>query len=268
MLQSLKKWYSIVIFCILLIGSSPVHAQDLTEIGFFEPTQVSPGGTIQVPVSVNNAYELYAVDVIIRFDPTKIQVIDADPSVDGVQVGLGSFLDPGLLLFNTVDNQQGTIHFAMSQYNPSEPKSGDGVLLVLNFSGISEGESALTMTDLMCASNEGNEIPSQARNSTLTVVPGAPTQQATYAVVELTQIILISTATPTPLPTATRQPTITPTRQVAPTEVVPTIVSNTPVKEKGQSGFFLVKNWWIILILVIAVLAVGIVFFRNEKRNK
>lgn len=268
MQQFLKKWRFYIIICFIFLISSPVHAQTSTDIGFFEPAQVSPGTNIQVPVSVNNAVELYAVDISIKFDPARVQVIDADPSTAGVQISLGNFLDPGLLLFNIVDNQQGSIHFAMSQYNPSEPKSGDGVLLVINFSGLSEGETALTVTDLMCASNEGTEIPSQARNSTLTVIPGAPTQQATYAVVELTQIIVINTATPTPLPTATKQSTITPTRASAAAEEVPTVMNIPAGEEQKGSNYFLVNNWWIILVLVLAVLAAVAILFRKEKHNK
>lgn len=267
MRQHLKKWLIYITICLIFLFSSPASAQNVTEIGFFNPAQVSPGATIQVPVSVRNASELYALDITIKFDPTKLQVVDADPSMDGNQIGLGSFLDPGLLLFNIADNQSGTVHFAMSQYNPSEPKSGDGVLLVINFSGVSEGESSLSVSDLMCASREGNEIPSQAINSTLTVISGAPTQQATYPVVELTQIIVISTATPTPLPTATKQPTITPTRQAASVEEVPTTVNNPKVEDQEKSDYFLVKNWWILLVLVTAVLAAGIVLFKHEKRS-
>lgn len=264
-----KKAFSIVLAIIFLFLVSPVYAQDSkAEIGFLESAQVAPAEIIQVPVSVQNAKDMYALDITIEFDPSIIQVVDADPATSGIQIGLGNFLDPGLLLFNTVDNQQGTIHFAMSQYNPSEPKSGDGILLVINFTGIAEGESALTVTDLMCASMEGSEVPSQGINSSITVSPGAPTQDVTYTVVELTQIIVVNTLTPTPLPTATRPPTVTPMKQISTVKPSPTIASDATAESKTDSGYFLVDNWWIILILVFIVVATGIILFKKGKLNQ
>lgn len=60
---------------------------------------------MQVAVSVWGIEELYAVDFDLAFDPAVVQLADADENLPGIQAGLGTFLDPGLLLFNDADSQ-------------------------------------------------------------------------------------------------------------------------------------------------------------------
>jgi len=60
---------------------------------------------VQVAVSVWGIEELYAVDFALAFDPAVVQLADADENLPGIQAGLGTFLDPGLLLFNDADSQ-------------------------------------------------------------------------------------------------------------------------------------------------------------------
>ena len=136
-----------VLLVIILLGlvfapQEPVLAQ-VAKAGVFEDIKVQPGAQFELPVEVRGVENLYAVDIEIRFDPAILQAEDADPNMEGVQAGLSTFLEAGLLLYNTIDNQEGVLRFAMSQVNPAEPVSGDGILLVVYFLARAEGKTEL-----------------------------------------------------------------------------------------------------------------------------
>lgn len=260
--------------CLVFSIIAPVNAQDApAEAGVFDPLEVAPGEVVQVPISIRAVKDLYGIDIALKFDPALVQVEDMDSSMSGIQAALGEFLDPGLLLFNTADNDAGTYHFVMAQYNPSEPKSGEGVVLVITFRGIAEGVSDIKVTALTLASREGNEIPSSKVDSILTVRSGAPAQVATFPVVQSTALVIINTFTPTPtetpIPTATATPVVEPTQVTSggdnPAEIPPA----GSVKESAEPGFWLVENWWLVLVLLVIVISAGLyLFVWKKKRNK
>ncbi len=262
------------VICLVLMANSSVHAQSGAQVGLLAPVQVPLGGSVQVPITVNNVKDLYALDITLKFDPALVQVVDADTATDGIQIALGTFLDPGLLLFNTVDNEAGTIRFAMSQYNPSDGKSGKGIVLVVTFAGKAEGETSLAVTDLTLSDRSGVLIPSQGVEGKLTVSASAPTQAATYPAAQATGLIVINTFTPTPLPTntPTPQPTNAPTKEpvAAVTQIEPTAAAQSSAPVKGSSNYFMAKNWWIVLVLLLAVVAAAIYFgfFKRTHNGK
>ena len=268
MLQLLKHRLIVGIVVILFIISAPSLAQaqgGKAALGVFENFQVAPGSVVEVPVSIRNVQDLYGLDLTMKFNPELLQVVDVDNSTLGIQASIGQFLDPGLLLFNIADNKEGTIHFAMSQFNPSEPKSGEGIVLVIQFRGVAAGESPLTLTNLQLASREGIEIPSEGVNSILTIHATAPTQAATYPVAKSTSLIKVDPSTATPSPTV---PVATATLIVAQKgqEGSPAVAATGVTAGTNGSGYFLVDNWWIVIILLAAVLGAGLYFF-VLKRN-
>lgn len=267
-----KNIIYILTLCMLLSLTSIATAQGgSAQVGVLEPAQVPLGASIQVPVSVDNVQDLYALDITLKFDPAVLQVEDADPSTPGIQLALGQFLDPGLMLFNSADNEAGTIRFAMSQYSPSEGKSGKGIVFIIRFVGKAEGETPLTVTELVLSDKNGVEIPSEGVDATLTVSAGAPTQAATYPVVEPTGLIFLNTYTPTPFPTLTPIPTLVPTKTPVIEKVNPTAVQSGTENGTGtnsSSGYFLANNWWIVLILLAVVIAAGVYYFVIRKKTK
>ena len=124
--------------------------------------QAARGGQIEIAVEVVEVQDLYGFDVILTFDPAVVQVVDADPLLDGVQVSLGTLLEPGFAVRNTADNAAGRLQFAMTQLNPSEAKSGTGTLIVVKFEGQQVDASApLTLEKAQLAQRDGIEIPSE-----------------------------------------------------------------------------------------------------------
>lgn len=203
-------------------------------------SQVVAGETVDVAVEVVEVQDLYAFDVALTFDPSVVEVVDADPNLPGVQVGLGLFLDAGFAIVNQADNVAGTAHLAMTQLNPSVPKSGTGALIVLRLLGKQAGTtSAIPIVLVQLARSDGTLIPTASPEGGMVDViasgggmPPAtpiPTQGAgtPMATPEVTIPPLPPTLTPTPhSPTDTPQPTVT--NSTVPTETPQATPTATP----------------------------------------
>lgn len=122
--------------------------------------EVTAGQTATLLVSVTEVQDLYGVEIHLRFDPAVVQVADADTSTDGVQVAAGDFLSADFVAQNLADNQAGTIDYAVTQINPSEPKSGSGTLLAIQFQGVGAGRASLVqVADQILSTLDGEIIP-------------------------------------------------------------------------------------------------------------
>ena len=95
---------------------------------------------------VADVQDLYGFEMHLRFDPAVVQVADSDPGTSGVQVAPGDFLSADFVVQNRADNQAGTIDFAVTQLNPSEPKSGSGTLFTVYFQGIAADKTSRAET--------------------------------------------------------------------------------------------------------------------------
>jgi hypothetical protein len=283
-MNKIRAFFVAFIVAVFLFNShAAVSGQSAsnTQAGFFTDVTAAPNVRIEVPLEIRNVQELYALDLSIKFDPAILTVEDADPSSSGVQVALGQFLDPGMVLFNTVDNQKGAIHFVMTQINPSEPKSGSGNLLVIYFKGLKEGSSDLSFTNIQFSDRNGIQINASEVDAVITIKQGVPTVAATSIPVQdaarLTQIptMMPTSATPTPIPTPA--PTLAPTvsSEIMPTAVQASLPNSVTADSEAQTSLqiaqlFLLQNWWIVLVLliVVAALAVYLIVTKQRKAGK
>jgi len=266
----------VIIFCSMML--QPALAQGNAEVGVFEPITTAPGSRIEVPIEIRGVQDLYAFDLEMQFDPAVFDVEDADPSMAGIQTGLGTFLDAGLLLFNDVNPETGLVRFAMSQMNPSEGKSGDGILLVLYLSAKTTGESTLTVNSITLSDRGGIEIPSSGVEAVITVLEDvAAVTSTSIPVQDPTNIIIIPTLAPTPTPTKTLVPTETPiptatampeptgTQKPAGGDTEPSS-SDVSGEVEEEGGPWLVENWWIIVLAALGIGGVGVYLTRNKKK--
>lgn len=239
--------------------------------GIFEVYEVQPGERVEVPIEIQAVEDLYAVDFEIQFDPNVVQVEDANPNVNDVQPALGTFLDAGLALYNTVDNEAGVVRFAMTQANPSEAKSGSGVVLILYFQGIAEGESDLTVTTMELATRSGEAISVETVSSTITVSAEAVARAATaIPVQDPALMVAIPTLQPTEIP-----PTATPMEAPGEEEKADPDAASAQGTEdeefeasdpaRMEAGFSLLDHWWIVAIVVILVVGFAVYLLTNKK---
>lgn len=265
----------ILLFCLLWLPSQAALGQaGGAEGGVFEDVEVQPGLQIEVPVEIRNVSDLYAVDIEIRFDPDVLQMVDTNPEMDSVQPALGKFLDAGLTLYNEADNEEGVLRFVMTQVNPSEPKSGSGVVLVLYLRGVQAGESDLEVTILDLSTRGGEGIPVKSVSGKVTVSEDAVVKEMTpIPVQDPTLMVMIPTLIPTAIPTATATPM--PTEKVAAGEINATEkaldaegasdAAETNQQGDDQGGFSLLKYWWLVAIVVVIVAGLGIYLWVTRK---
>lgn len=272
-IRALFQWIVLLSVIILLGGLfSPASAQTSAQVGVFQAYEIQPGARVEIPIEIRNVQDLYAVDLEIHYDPRILTFEDANPQMDGIQPALGTFLDAGMVLYNTVDPEAGIIRFVMTQVNPSEPKSGSGVLIVLYAVGAAEGESTLEVVRADLSTREGVAIPSELVENSVKVAASAAEIQATPIPVQNpTSIIVIPTLAPTAIPTATPQPTATKpaqTQTAVITAIVEAIASPTiaPTMAEQASGFSLAQNWWVLLIVAAAI--IGVVIYLNSGKKE
>lgn len=219
LLRSSLHRVSFIIICLFLALNAPsAFAQAPAEaIVYFIPeeTRLQVGELVEMVIEVAEVQGLYGFDLQLTFDPQILEVVDADPARDGVQVQQGDFLDIGFIARNETDNQNGRVWFVMTQLNPSEAKSGAGALIVVQFrSRQSPGETLVEIAHIQLANRDGVEIPAKVQPVRVEVT-AAPENYPTQPAPSLP-------ATDTPLPVA---PTVTSTSLPPST---PTLVAPAP----------------------------------------
>lgn len=119
--------------------------------------------TIQVDLYVANVANLYGADIKFGFDPSRAQVVDADPFMPGVQIQpLGGFLSPDLVVRRDANNVVGTIQYAVTQLNPSQPVTGSGSLARITFQPLMSGTFTMPNNGSLLAGFGGTAIASIA----------------------------------------------------------------------------------------------------------
>ena len=199
--------------------------------------QLNVGDITVIEIRIDNVTDLYAVDIQMSFDPAILQVLDADPAQDGVQIEPGDFLAADFVVDNEVDNVTGDIFYAVTQLGSTPPVSGSGVLARVSIQAIAPGTSIqdFTLTQLVTITN-GNPVeipvisqpgqvivpgsgqPTSTFTPTPTLAPGQPTPTFTP-----TPTIIVITPTPLPTFSPTPTPTPTPTSTPVPLADVPEI---------------------------------------------
>ena len=168
----IRSWQAsaVMVAVVLAIIAGPlVQAQGPEAVLRASKASVGVGLTASVTLDVRKVQDLFGAEVSLSFDPDVVRVVDADPAKIGVQVRLGTFLEPGIVALNTADNAAGTINCAWTQVRPSEPKSGDGTLLVITFEGLQEGATTPVVIE------SATLVNSEVRRVALALEDGAVT---------------------------------------------------------------------------------------------
>lgn len=221
----------------ILLSAAPASAAD-TSVTLNAGTQtLALGEEVAVEVVIADAVDLYGASVHLTFDPAVLEVVDADPGLEGVQVIPGSFPgpseQPGDILVNVADNAAGTVDYGYTLLDPAPPVSGSGVLATVRFRGIGEGTSPVALAAALWGT-AGGPVPADTQGTTLEV-GGTPAGSPTPATATPTAVPPTPTATPTAtaIPTATATATATPTATEtatpSPTVTPPATGTATPV---------------------------------------
>jgi LysM repeat protein len=221
--MSPRCWISLASLLAALFAMPAGHGMAQGTRVFIDPPtrEVAVDATTQVDVRIENVSSLYAFEVHLTFAPALLEVVDADPGTDGVQIQPGTFLSPDYVAQNVVNQADGKIDFAVTQMAPHEPVSGSGILVTVTFKGEAAGDSDITVGVLL-SDRDGGPISAGTQGGRITVTTG-PTWTHT------------PTSTPGPTPTYTPTPTPTPTSTPGPTLTYTPTPTSTPTSTPGPT---------------------------------
>lgn len=175
-MRELRIWIILLSVVALIAGLplAPVLAAG-TVAQLVPATQtIAAGATTTVTFHVADVDNLYGYQAEIAFDPAVLEVVDADAGTTGVQVALGTWLEPDFVFRNEADNSAGTITLALSQLAPSAAVSGSGDLATITFRGLAMGVSSIRFTDLTLANMDSEVIATTHQDAQLAVSDGTP----------------------------------------------------------------------------------------------
>jgi hypothetical protein len=159
-----KKFASLVgLLSVLALAVLPAaaHAAGQPQLQLTaNKSQVKVGQQVIVEVRVKDAPTVYGADVRLSFDPALLEVVDADPGTEGIQVRPGRFLNAsqGFFLQHQVDNTAGTIDYALTLLNPAPPAQGNGVLVQVTFRARSSGRTTVSISEGLFGTQTGETI--------------------------------------------------------------------------------------------------------------
>lgn len=174
--------------------------------------EVGQGQVERLAIVLENARDVYGVDIRARFDPAMVEIVDVDSQKDGVQMIPGQFPKPDFLVRNQADNSAGTLMYVITQVNPSPPANGNGVVFWIEVRGNVMGESPFTIEFVDAADREGKTLTLEKQDGMIRVVkpkPPTPTVAPTRSATETPQAevhqpkaqVLTPTGTSLPQPT-------------------------------------------------------------------
>ena len=114
-------------------------------------------------IRVDNVIDLYALDIQIKFDPTRLRVADADAGADGVQIQPGRAPMPDFVAINSVDSEKGLIRYVATQLGEVTPFSGSGVVATISWQSNPGENAAVALEAATLASKSAQPIESAVR---------------------------------------------------------------------------------------------------------
>lgn len=218
------RWPRIAVIAgLLLLSVLPVAAEGQNAAVRSDPAQleVNAGQIATLTVMLADAQSVYGIDVSASFDPQLVEVVDADPAKEGVQMTPGAFPQPDFVARNVADNQAGTLRYAITQISPTEAVSGSGPIFSVQFRAkAASGQAPFTITSVEMTDRDGIALAVQPENGVIRVLPAGGTAPPTAtSTATLPPPATAAPPTPTGL-AATQAPLAAPAN--SPTPIPPT----------------------------------------------
>jgi hypothetical protein len=147
----------------------------------FEPPEAtwSVGGSFTLDIMVFEVSDLYGIELELSFEPTTVEVVDADLGTSGIQIQPGVCPSPDFVALNEVDNSTDTIIYAATSLSPSPPCDGGGVIASITFHGLVEGSSPVNFSSWLLSDTDLNTISVGSTTDGLLNVLAAGTLEGT-----------------------------------------------------------------------------------------
>ncbi len=159
--RRVKKLVVLVVMMVLVVMQIPVRAQNTARLVIVPASGIySKGDLIDVEVRVEDVVDLYGADIQLNFDTAHFEVLDANPSLPGVQITPRSdFMKPDIVVRRIADNTTGVIWYAATQTNPQPPASGSGVLFSFQMRTLLPGDGGVDFSQLLLSTRNADPIP-------------------------------------------------------------------------------------------------------------
>lgn len=160
---------SIILWSVLL---PPVRAQEGVTV-WVEPETLPlhAGETAELRVMIAGVTDLAGMEMHLSFDPGLLEVLDANAEQEGIQIASGDFLAADFVAVNRVDPEEGRIHYAVARMPPSPVASGSGEVAVITVRATGSRDTSLVIDDILLADSDGQVIPVESAESTVTLTP-------------------------------------------------------------------------------------------------
>jgi hypothetical protein len=162
-----ERWMGLVLAALLLTGfvyqpGAVLHTSPQT-------AQLRVGDTTTMDVMLADVHGLYGVEIHLAFDPVALEVVDAAPDTEGVQIEPGTLPVPDFVVLNEVDNGAGTIDYAVTQLPPSDPGEGSGVVARVTFRAKRPSVSSVGFEQFLLADTIGGNIDARSQDGQIKV---------------------------------------------------------------------------------------------------
>ena len=99
-----SRWALVVAVATCLMVAPAVVGQGQTQVRIDPPSaQLRIGESVTLDIVVADVQDLYGLDVRLAFDPAQVEVLDADPEKEGVQIQPGDSLYPDFMVRNQAE---------------------------------------------------------------------------------------------------------------------------------------------------------------------
>ena len=165
--------WALIAASLLALTAFPAHglAQSKTTV------QVTPQSlrlqideTAKIDLLIDQVSGLYGAELHLKFDPEAIEIVDAQPDQDGIQIEAGAMPIPDLVVLNAVDNQKGTIDYAVTQLPPNQPGTGSGVIASLTVRAKKATSTEIQIEQLLLANTDGKGIEATSVHGHIKIV--------------------------------------------------------------------------------------------------
>jgi hypothetical protein len=139
-----------------------------------QTVQLDVNSTTVLDLVITEVTGLYGVQVHLQFDPEVLEVVDADPTREGVQIEPGTFPAPDFVALNQVDNLAGTIDYAVTQLAPREPREGSGVVAQITVRAKRPSTTQIEIVKFILTDTAASAIDAVGKNGQIEVRQNVP----------------------------------------------------------------------------------------------
>jgi len=140
-------------------------------------SQVLAGEKTVLFVEVQEIADLYGYQFELYFAKEMVSLLEGDIERSGINFKLGDFLSPDFVVMNDVNGDSGRASLALTQMDPSKPRSGSGILARIELQALEPGKSLFAFNNVILATSSAEKIAHSLRGCALQILPSGQSTQ-------------------------------------------------------------------------------------------